>query len=427
MCSSDRLRSLQLALGCVIIERTWRHHSAADEAAANSTELVNDIAESEWREPSAWSLSSRLRPRPWTETGTPSVQLLLLALDVLGVVTLGRQASIFAWSRCQRRSAPGRKVSPQGEGLRDSECQTTKWEGVCGRCEKMSRDLEEVLAALRTEQKRCGDLQIEAQETRCQLVAARERLIELGREARVQKAQNDVQVGRLERALKERNGIETERRRAESKLKVLETQRDVDIQTLQDHQEEIRGLKLQLSARVEQETVVQSAHTKPNKESSTGVAVWQKARVFEERIHGKSEAKQATKTNPEDPKSGDGNRDDHNDCGFIVRECRASPRSPNSQMREKLAKARSRVERLTEAKDAEPETEPKLCCEQPREGHAEDSPSSSASNCTASLSPRPDPDNWPVSESRQSSEACPKGAGPVPELQLGVLRQDGTA
>ncbi|CAE7385781.1 CKMT2, partial [Symbiodinium necroappetens] len=198
-----------------------------------------------------------------------------------------------------------------------------------------------------------------AQETRCQLVAARERLIELGREARVQKAQNDVQVGhgipaahdffsqrppsaevgRLERALKERNGIETERRRAESKLKVLETQRDVDIQTLQDHQEEIRGLKLQLSARVEQETVVQSAHTKPNKESSTGVAVWQKARVFEERIHGKSEAKQATKTNPEDPKSCDGNRDDHNDCGFIVRECRASPRSPNSQMREKLAKA----------------------------------------------------------------------------------------
>ncbi|OLP88024.1 Creatine kinase, flagellar [Symbiodinium microadriaticum] len=87
---SAMLRSLQLALGCVIIERTWRHHSAADEAAANSTELVNDIAESEWREPSAWSLSSRLRPRPWTETGTPSVQLLLLALDVLGVVTLGR-------------------------------------------------------------------------------------------------------------------------------------------------------------------------------------------------------------------------------------------------------------------------------------------------------------------------------------------------
>ena len=330
----------------------------------------------------------------------------------------------------------------------------------------------------------------------------------LGREARVQKAQNDVQVGhgipaahdffsqrppsaevgRLERALKERNGIETERRRAESKLKVLETQRDVDIQTLQDHQEEIRGLKLQLSARVEQETVVQSAHTKPNKESSTGVAVWQKARVFEERIHGKSEAKQATKTNPEDPKSGDGNRDDHNDCGFIVRECRASPRSPNSQMREKLAKAveaslldsregfsfsageeQSReahrgedqgdggggcngctfhlpARPASEAKDAEPETEPKpeawtwqggaqnllglgpwggcgrLCCEQPREGHAEgqgclgslelarlhhkamphcprslkwsvpdfaDSPSSSASNCTASLSPRP--------------------------------------
>eukprot|EP00439_Symbiodinium_sp_Y106_P086159 s1629_g31.t1 len=253
-----------------------------------------------------------------------------------------RQASTFAWSRCQRRSrAPGRKVSQQGEGLRDSECQTTKWEGVCGRCEKTSRDLEEVLDALRAEQKRCGDLQIEAQETRCQLVAARERLIELGREARVQKAQNDVQVGRLERALKERNGIEAERRRAESKLKVL--------------------------------------------------------------------ARQATMTNPN------------------PEECRASPRSPNSQMREKLAKARSRIERLAEAKDAEPETEPKLCSEQPREGRAEDSPSSSASNCTASLSPRPDPDNWPVSDSRQSSEACPKGAGPcVPELQLGVLCQDGT-
>jgi len=418
---SVMLRSLQLALGCVIIERAWRHHSAADEAAAaaNSTEssrLVKDIAESEGREDgwdgSAWSLSSRpWTPwTPWSETGTPSLQLLLLALDVLGVITLGRQASTFAWSRCQRRSrAPGRKVSQQGEGLRDSECQTTKWEGVCGRCEKTSRDLEEVLDALRAEQKRCGDLQIEAQETRCQLVAARERLIELGREARVQKAQNDVQVGRLERALKERNGIEAERRRAESKLKVLETQRDVDIQTLQDHQEEIRGLKLQLSARAEQANLVQSAHTKPNKESSTGVAVWQKARVFEERIHEKSEARQATMTNPN------------------PEECRASPRSPNSQMREKLAKARSRIERLAEAKDAEPETEPKLCSEQPREGRAEDSPSSSASNCTASLSPRPDPDNWPVSDSRQSSEACPKGAGPcVPELQLGVLCQDGT-
>eukprot|EP00439_Symbiodinium_sp_Y106_P084249 s1629_g25.t1 len=98
------LRSLQLALGCVIIERAWRHHSAADEAAAaaNSTEssrqrLVKDIAESEGREDgwdgSAWSLSSRpWTPwTPWSETGTPSLQLLLLALDVLGVITLGRR------------------------------------------------------------------------------------------------------------------------------------------------------------------------------------------------------------------------------------------------------------------------------------------------------------------------------------------------
>ncbi|CAE7744264.1 CKMT2 [Symbiodinium sp. CCMP2456] len=187
------------------------------------------------------------------------------------------------------------------------------------------------------------------------------------------KDRSKTEVGRLERALKERNGIETERRRAESKLKVLETQRDVDIQTLQDHQEEIRGLKLQLSARVEQENLVQSAHTKPNKESSTGVAVWQKARVFEERI-GKSEAKQATKTNLEDPKPTRRSFP----VWFIRQECRASPRSPNSQMREKLAKARSRIERLAEAvtgafqictpahlrappeaKDAEPETEPK--------------------------------------------------------------------
>ena len=101
-----------------------------------------------------------------------------------------------------------------------------------------------------------------------------------------------AKVNRLERALKERNGLEAERRRAESKLKVLETQRDVDIQTLHDLQNEITALKLQAScaraATEEHQEPSQplkqptSAPKPEEKDSASGV--WQRTKAFEDRI-----------------------------------------------------------------------------------------------------------------------------------------------
>ena len=199
----------------------------------------------------------------------------------------------------------------------------------------------------------------------------------LGHEARVHKAQNDVQVGvsnavfwqwisfvlgviqvgQLERALKERNAIETDRRRAESKLKVLETQRDVDFQTLQELQNEITGLRLQLSAKVaaaeelqeQTQLLKQSMVSTPNDKDSGTSAVWQKARAFEERIREKQEAREVSspKMTPQDCKehAKDAKETEAGVPSVQARESRESrevgkPRSPNSQMREKLAKVR---------------------------------------------------------------------------------------
>ena len=143
-----------------------------------------------------------------------------------------------------------------------------------------------------------------------------------------------MQAGRLERVLRERNGIEAERRRAESRVKVLETQRDVDIHTLQDLQAEMARLKLQLScarAAAEEQTEQQEQHQPakqpaapvPDDKEPSASAVWRKAKAFEERMRGKSEVASSPKRSfEEQPKEG-------------VR----PPRSPNSQMREKLAKA----------------------------------------------------------------------------------------
>lgn len=67
----------------------------------------------------------------------------------------------------------------------------------------------------------------QVQEARNQLVAARERLVELGGEVREQRLQNDVQAKRLERALKEWSSSDSERRRGECQMRVLEQARTV--------------------------------------------------------------------------------------------------------------------------------------------------------------------------------------------------------
>eukprot|EP00435_Cladocopium_sp_Y103_P016146 s3861_g4.t1 len=103
-----------------------------------------------------------------------------------------------------------------------AECQTFECDFLCNRCELKSRELDKVLGELLVEQKKVSSGQTEVQESRSQLVAARERLVELGNEAREQKLQNNVQAKRLERALKEWNASETERRRSECQVRVLE-------------------------------------------------------------------------------------------------------------------------------------------------------------------------------------------------------------
>eukprot|EP00913_Durusdinium_trenchii_P018390 g17275.t1 len=111
-------------------------------------------------------------------------------------------------------------------------CQTIECDLLCSRCDAKSCEVDKMKGELLTEQSKCSDFQKEAQEARSQLTAARERLVELGSEAREQKLQNDVQVKRLERALKEWNASETERRRAECSVRELERLRKELSQTM---------------------------------------------------------------------------------------------------------------------------------------------------------------------------------------------------
>lgn len=203
---------------------------------------------------------------------------------------------------------------------------------------------------LLTEQSKCSDFQKEAQEARSQLTAARERLVELGSEAREQKLQNDVQVKRLERALKEWNASETERRRAECSVRVLE--------------QELERLRKELSQTMLPEALPAALPATPPRPMPKRVtldgAVLDKARRLEERMQeerAKNEAPQEK-----------------------------NPRSPNAQMREKMAEARRRLERnLPEAESA---TEPTKSCSDDQAKVSTGSRSPSHSTASVS-SPRP--------------------------------------
>eukprot|EP00434_Breviolum_minutum_P023950 symbB.v1.2.021135.t1/scaffold1811.1/size100373/3 len=253
-----------------------------------------------------------------------------------------------------------------------AECQTFECDFSCTRCELKSRELDKVLGELLTEQKKAVSRSTEVQEARSQLTGARERLVELGSEVREQKLQNSVQAQRLERALKEWNSSETERRRSECQVRVLE-------QELDKLRQEVCHLRLQVSCAraadaesTEQKTTAPTVPPVPLPVSRTPVkrvslpgAVMNKARHLEEKV-----------------------REDSSRTSLPVTQERGEvKRSPNTQMREKMAQARRRLEQKM------PEAEP--ASELPRPGEPEQdsqakvsTTSRSPSNSTTSLSPR---------------------------------------
>lgn len=312
--------TLRVGVILAISERAWRYWNA---------ELVEPLEEPPRETPPLDESTHRFQDflhHDFTSDGlVPTLlMLLLLVLDVLALAACARQGL-----RGKRRE----DLKAAETCTVHAECQTFECDFLCNRCELKSRELDKVLGELLIEQKKVSSGQTEVQESRSQLVAARERLVELGNEAREQKLQNTVQAKRLEKALKEWNASETERRRSECQVRVLE--------------QEVERLRKDLSSA--------SARPEPTPRAATPEAplaaprgerpvvkrvswpgpknaVLDKARLLEEKMR---EDGRSSNPNPRN-------------------EERRGARSPNTQMREKMAEARRRLEqKLPEADSSE--------------------------------------------------------------------------
>mmetsp|Transcript_8505 Transcript_8505/g.13664 ORF Transcript_8505/g.13664 Transcript_8505/m.13664 type:complete len:366 (+) Transcript_8505:37-1134(+) len=344
--------TLRAGVILAISERAWRYWNA---------ELVEPLEETLPRETPPLDESTHrfwdFLHHDFTSDGlVPTLlMLLLLVLDVLALAACARQGL-----RGKRRE----DLKAAETCTVHAECQTFECDFLCNRCELKSRELDKVLGELLVEQKKVSSGQTEVQESRSQLVAARERLVELGNEAREQKLQNTVQAKRLERALKEWNASETERRRSECQVRVME--------------QEVERLRKDLSSAAGPAAGAGPAPREATPEAPLAAprgerpvvkrvswpgpknAVLDKARLLEEKMR---EDGRTSKPNEE----------------------RRGARSPNTQMREKMAEARRRLEqKLPEADSSEA---PQSLREQDSQAKVSTS-SRSPSNSTASLSPR---------------------------------------
>ncbi|CAJ1454040.1 unnamed protein product [Effrenium voratum] len=220
------------------------------------------------------------------------------------------------------------------------------------RCEAVSSQLGQAKADQLVSEKSVGWLREELAETHKQLAAARAQINQLGTELRHQSLQNGVQVQRLDQALKERNETEVLRRKAEAQLQVLEA-RLAEPAIGSFPREKERPEEKEQKEKLEEVKKDAQALGFPVRSPQM---VMRKSKLLEEQIMRKEA------------------------------DWEKQPQSPNSQMREKLEKARRRVEAREEATPPRCPSAVGTPGARPREPKHRSRSSSSTS--TASLPPR---------------------------------------
>eukprot|EP00931_Biecheleriopsis_adriatica_P067964 TRINITY_DN42017_c0_g1_i1.p1 TRINITY_DN42017_c0_g1~~TRINITY_DN42017_c0_g1_i1.p1 ORF type:complete len:485 (-),score=130.88 TRINITY_DN42017_c0_g1_i1:24-1478(-) len=355
-----------------LIERGWRWHGpdARESSSLGAETGLHDTAEEQLGE----QLEEKLehleetvsRPDPDLEgwravLAAADAASWQLALDVIGVATLVRQLLRCFWlalRRCLGRSCGGPAGPAVKADVRHAECQTSSWlqdelESLTRRFVAKTQEAETAFAELASERASHKELMEEALTTNTQLHEAREQLAKLGREKRGQKNQIEEQASRLKQALRERDASELELKRVEAELRSMQSRCREEYQKVQVLQEKLDTQERStLQEQASEKKSGNAAETSAPAEVLSPASVLKKKQKLEVKILEAKLAREEGVSKPEHavspssaslPKVSKLNLKETRFEEPLMAP-RGQPRSPNSQMREKLAKAKQRAE-----------------------------------------------------------------------------------